>query len=159
MKLMGRSCKHSMLCSESENIKSDDLNTSKSDASTSGIKETSLPDANPPKNSKFFKRKESSLRPQKQHKTKGKHLSTNKSGPRSKWVPKTEIMYHSDLPSRKGYVLPKMWKQVRCKGRKAYVLDIRHTSLQVCSQNLREEEDDYWDDFIINCDEEFYRND
>ncbi|PNX82437.1 serine/threonine protein kinase SRPK1 [Trifolium pratense] len=88
----------------------------------------------------------------------GKYFRTNKTEPRSKWVPKTEIIYHSDLTSRKGYILPKMWKQVRCKGRKAYVLDIWLTSPQEYNKNLREEEDDYWDEYTINC-KEFYRND
>ncbi|CAJ2642247.1 unnamed protein product [Trifolium pratense] len=58
-----------------------------------------------------------------------KHLWTNKRGPR-RWVPKAEIMYHSDLPTRKGYVLPRAWKQVQCKGRRAYVLDKWLTGLR-----------------------------
>ena len=87
-----------------------------------------------------------------------KHVWTNKRGPR-RWVPKAEIMYHSDLPTRKGYVLPRVWKQVLCKGRRAYVLDTWLTSSQVNNQNLDNEEEEYWDDFIINLDEEFYRND
>ncbi|PNX69678.1 hypothetical protein L195_g064541, partial [Trifolium pratense] len=58
-----------------------------------------------------------------------------------------------------GYVLPKAWKQVQCKGRRAYVRDKWLTGSQVTNQNMRNEEEEYWDDFIINCDEEFYRND
>ncbi|XP_045801120.1 uncharacterized protein LOC123894995 [Trifolium pratense] len=113
-------------CLELENVKPDDLNTSKSDASTSGIKETSVPKVNQPKNLKFFKRKEPSLKPQKQYKTQIIYDSRIRRYNQSNhWI---------DLASRKGYVLPKMWKQVRLKGKKAYVLDIWLTSPQLTTQ-------------------------
>ncbi|PNX78949.1 serine/threonine protein kinase SRPK1 [Trifolium pratense] len=56
-------------CSDSETFKSDDLNTSKSGVSTSVVKDTSVPEVNQPKTLKAFKRKEPSLKPQKQNKT------------------------------------------------------------------------------------------
>ncbi|XP_045797929.1 uncharacterized protein LOC123892146 [Trifolium pratense] len=69
---------------------------------------------------------------------KNKSLRTNQNGPRSKWVPKQKVVYLSDLPTRKDFVLPKAWVQVRCKGRKAFVP-------RMC---LISKDDDYWSEYI-----------
>ncbi|PNX61058.1 hypothetical protein L195_g060480, partial [Trifolium pratense] len=65
----GKKSSEDKSCSESENIKSDVLNTSKFVASTSGTKGTSVPEASQSKSSEVFKRKKSNFKPQRQHRT------------------------------------------------------------------------------------------
>ncbi|MCI01298.1 hypothetical protein A2U01_0022323, partial [Trifolium medium] len=80
---------------------------------------------------------------------KSKPFRTNQRGPRSKWVPKSQIFYSSDLANRKDFVLPKVWMQVKWKGRRAYVPKLWFAS---------RDEENYWAEYVREC-KDYYHDD
>ncbi|CAJ2651269.1 unnamed protein product [Trifolium pratense] len=175
----GKKSSEDRSCSEPENISSEVLKASTSETSNSGFKGTSVPEVSQPKTSEVFKKKNS--KSQMKYKTQiiydsrvsRYNQSENRIDNRYKpWNHKQSKSWNNNRfqtkkrfqkgyysKPRKGYILPKVWKQVLCKGRRAYVLDQWLTSSQDNNQNLINEEEEYWDDLIINCDKEFHRSD
>ncbi|CAJ2662650.1 unnamed protein product [Trifolium pratense] len=157
----GKKSSEDRSCSEPENISSEVLKASTSETSNSGSKGTSVPEASQSKGSKVLKRKNS--KSQMKYRTQiiydsrvsRYNQSEHGIGDRYKsWNHKQSKSWKNNRFQKK-----RVWKQVLCKGRRAYVLDQWLTNSQVNNQNLINEEEEYWDDFIINLDEEFYRND
>ena len=83
-----------------------------------------------------------------------KNFRTNQHGPRREWVPKCEILYHSDLSCRKESFSTDKWKQVISKGRKAYVPKHYFTS----DYAELKKDNDYWNEYHIECGDYYYND-